>query len=39
VRHLKKRLILCGFGKVGQAFIELIAERRSALKKKISPRP
>jgi homoserine dehydrogenase len=34
VRHLKKRLILCGFGNVGQAFIELIADRRSALKKR-----
>ena len=32
MRHLKKRLILCGFGNVGRSFIELIAERRSALK-------
>ena len=34
VRHLKKRLVLCGFGNVGQAFIELIADRHMALKKK-----
>jgi homoserine dehydrogenase len=34
MKHIKKRLIICGFGNVGQAFVELIAERQSALKQR-----